>query len=213
VSAPTRSGAQALRAYRDDGPLALALGVALGTALAAPAAGLCAAGAAGLAVAIAVGGAGASGALAAAAVAWFVLLGGLSAGRSLDGAADWLVPPLLRAGEYAAVIWLAARAGHAHLAAAFALLAAVAYRHYDLAYRLRIRGALSPAWLDRASGGWDGRLVVVWALGAAGALPEALYVLAAGLGAMLLTESVRSWTRAGRAPGGVIYDDEGDEGQ
>jgi hypothetical protein len=202
----------ALRVYRDDGPLARAVGARPGT-IRLPAAALVAAGVLGLAAAIVLGGAQASTALATAAIAWLVALGALSAAAPENGAADWLVPPLLRAGEYAAVIWLAARTGHAHLAGAFALLAAVAYRHYDLAYRLRIRGALSPAWLDAASGGWDGRLVVVWVLGVAGALPEALYVLAAGLGAMLIIESVRSWTRAGRAPGGVIYDDEGDEGQ
>ena len=55
--------------------------------------------------------------------------------------------------------------------------------------------------------------MVVWLLGVTGALPEPLYVLGAGLAAVFVAESVRSWTRAARSAGGVIYDDEEDEGQ
>ena len=50
--------------------------------------------------------------------------------------------------------------------AAFALLCALAFRHYDLVYRLRHRGVAPPRWLDRAGGGWDGRLLAGFVLAA-----------------------------------------------
>jgi hypothetical protein len=205
-------GAPALRVYRDDGPLALALGTTLGRALAVPPAALLVAAALPAAAVIAVDGADAPAGLVAAAVAWIVLLGGASGGRPHEAGTSWLAPPLLRAIEYATIIWLAALAGAREEGAAFALLAALAFRHYDLTYRLRHRGAIPPAWLNRLAGGWEGRLIAVWALGLAGALPAALYVLAAGFAVLFVTECVHSWTHLGRAPRPMLYDDEEDEG-
>jgi hypothetical protein len=206
------SGAAALRVYRDDGPLARVLGSTLGRAVALPALALLLAGALPVAMVILLDGADAPEAVVAAALAWLVLLGGASSGRPHGAGASWLAPPLLRAIEYGAIIWLIARAGAEDEGAAFALVAALAFRHYDLAYRLRHRGAVPPAWLNRLAGGWEGRLVAVWALGLAGALPEAAYVLAAVLGALFVTESVRSWTHHDRTARPLVYEDEEEEG-
>ena len=60
----------------------------------------------------------------------------------------WAEPALLRAIEYAGLIWIAALAGESRVPAAFALLAALAFRHYDLVYRLRQRGT-APARVGR----------------------------------------------------------------
>jgi hypothetical protein len=202
----------ALHVYRDDGPLALALGSTLGRAVPLPALALLVAAAAPAAVVLALDGAQAPGGAVAAALAWLVLLAGASSGRPHDGSTSWIAPPLLRAVEYGTIVWLAALAGAADEGAAYALLAALAFRHYDLAYRLRHRGSVPPAWLNRLAGGWDGRLIAVWALGLAGALPAALYVLAAVFAALFVAESVHSWTHLGRAPRPQLYANGEDEG-
>lgn len=168
-----------MNALRDDGPLARAIG-ALRTRL--PASLLVALGLAPLAIAIALGERGE--AVVAAAFAWLILLGGLSRGGEVDrDRFRWTVPPLLRAGEYAALIWLAP-------AAALAVLVPLAFRHYDLVYRPRYQRGRAPADLG---GGWDGRLVLAWALLALGALPEGLYVLGGILGALFAADAVASW--------------------
>ena len=57
---------------------------------------------------------------------------------ALKGALDWLVPPFFRAAEYLVLLALAARSGvPGVLPAAFGLVAAVAYHHYDTVYRIR----------------------------------------------------------------------------
>ncbi|HLI41203.1 MAG TPA: DUF5941 domain-containing protein, partial [Streptosporangiaceae bacterium] len=67
-----------------------------------------------------------------------MLLAGLGARHPHDGPLDWLVPPLLQAGEY---LFLAALAFTRPVPPplAFALLAAVALRHLDAACRARYR--------------------------------------------------------------------------
>jgi hypothetical protein len=206
-------GAPALHVYRDDGPVALALGATLGRVLPFPAVALLLAGALPLTVVILLDGTHAPDAVVALAVAWLVLLGGASSGRPHGGGASWLAAPLVRAVEYAAILWLAASAGAADEGAAFALLAALAFRHYDLAYRLRHRGEVPPRWLNRLAGGWDGRLLAVWALGLAGALPAALYGLSVGFAALFVAESVHSWTHLRPASRPQPYENEEDEGQ
>jgi hypothetical protein len=203
----------ALLVYRDDGPLARALGATLGPALRLDPLTLIAAGALPLLVAIVVGGDGLSDGVAAAVTAWLVLLAGASSGRPHTGRFRWAVPPVVRLVEYAGLVWFAALAGAGAEGAAFALLAAIAFRHYDLVYRLRHMGATPPEWLNRLAAGWDGRLVVACALLALGAIPTAYYVLAAVLGAVFVTESARAWTHFSRAQRPVMYEDEEDEGQ
>ena len=87
--------------------------------------------------------------------------------RPLKGALDWLVPPLFRAAEYGTVLILAANADvNGALPAAFGLVAAVAYHHYDTVYRIRGGTGAPPHWLVRAIGGHEGRTLLVTVLAA-----------------------------------------------
>jgi len=116
-----------------------------------------------------------------------------------DGPLDWLGTPLLRIGEYAALLRLAVLDGSATVPACYALLAALAYHHYDLVYRLRDRGEEPSALLRRAGLGWEGRLLAAAALTALGVLRPAMYVAAAVLLTVYVTEGVVGWRRAERA--------------
>ncbi len=198
--------------FRDDGPLGRALGAALGRAVPLWPVALIALGLLPGLAAVVTEGDGASDGLAAACVAWLVLLGGIASGRPHTDRLRWLVPSLLRLGEYGGVLWLAAIAGRSSLPAAFALLGVVAFRQYDLVYRARTQGTTPPWWTTIVSLGWEGRLIVTWALLALGALPAGLYALAAILAVVLVGESVACWirfTRTVRADD--VYEDEEDE--
>jgi phosphatidylglycerophosphate synthase len=200
-----------LEAYRDNGPLAEALGRVLGPVVALPPAALVLAAAVPLYVAIAIEGAGAPWGVAAAVIAWAVLAGGAAAGRPLRDRMRWAVPPLLRVIEYGGIVWLGAVAGAAP--AAFALLCAITFRHYDVVYRLRHRMETPPAWLGRLAAGWDGRLLVVLLLGAIGAVPAGYYAAGALLGVAFAVEAVRYWTRWTRGPVTTDYEDEEEDAE
>lgn len=178
---------KALLLYREDGPLARALGRPnpLPPSLLVAAAVL----PLGLAIAFC----DASDALVGALLGWMILLGGLSRGGNVErDRFRWTVPALLRGGEYAALIWLAPAAG-------LALLVVLAFHHYDLVYRLRYH----PPAPERLGGGWDLRLAAYWILLVAGVLDEGLYVGAGILGALFVAECVASWRQ---------HDDEQTEG-
>jgi hypothetical protein len=208
-SAPrTPPGAPPLETYRDDGPLARALG-ALGRALPVPPLALVLAGALPLLAAIVAEGDGASEPLGIAVVAWAVLACGLSSRRPHRDRLAWAAPVVLRATEYAALLWLGALAGGAGVASAFALLCVVAFRQYDIVYRLRHRGEGPPEWTRVVSGGWDGRLVVGCLAWLAGILTPVFFAAAAALAVVLVGESALGWARAGR-PAHEDDDDEGD---
>ncbi|MET9459284.1 DUF5941 domain-containing protein [Streptomyces canus] len=121
--------------------------------------------------------------------------------RPLKGALDWLVPPLFRAAEYGTVLILAATADvNGALPAAFGLVAAVAYHHYDTVYRIRGNAGAPPAWLVRAIGGHEGRTLLVTVLAAlltASQFTVALTVLAVAVALLVLVESIRFWVSAG----------------
>ncbi|MCZ0985679.1 DUF5941 domain-containing protein [Streptomyces diastatochromogenes] len=121
--------------------------------------------------------------------------------RPLKGALDWLVPPLFRAAEYGTVLVLASKAGvNGALPAAFGLVAAVAYHHYDTVYRIRGNAGAPPAWLVRAIGGQEGRTLLVTVLAAlltASQFKVALTVLAVAVALVVLVESIRFWVSAG----------------
>lgn len=210
---PRTDRPSALHVYRDDGPLALALGRTLGSALRLPPLVLIGVGALPMALAIVLRGDDVSTGFAAAVTAWLVLLAGASSQRPHADRLRWMVPPVLRAAEYGALIWFTALAGAAGEGAAFALLGAIAFRQYDLVYRLRHMAKTPPRWINLLTGGWDGRLVAFCALLAFGALPTACYVVAAALGITLVAESVHAWTTFSRAQRPVMYEDEEDEGQ
>lgn len=183
--------------YRDDQSLSLAIGRLLGPRLPVPAMALLLAGVGAILALTAFAGSDASLGLAAAGVAWLLLTMGTTSARWPKESFHWAVPPLVRLGEYATLAWLAA-IGDA-LPAGFALIAALTFRHYDLVYRLRHRAEIPPAWLNRLAAGWDGRVIIAWVLLALGALPAAMYVWAALLGAVSVAESAVSWRRFERS--------------
>jgi Family of unknown function (DUF5941) len=200
-----------VRVYRDDGPLARLIGATLGRGVPLWPALLIVVGLLPALVVVIVDGDDVSHGLAAACLAWLIVVGGASGGGSHDDRLRWAVPSLLRAAEYGCVLWLGAIAGRSSLPAAFALLGVVAFRHYDLVYRLRYRGAVPPAWVGLASLGWEGRLILVWVLLVAGALPAGMFALAGVLAVALVGESIASWTSSLRVDTHGAYEDEEDE--
>ncbi|GAA2258134.1 hypothetical protein GCM10010415_19770 [Streptomyces atrovirens] len=131
----------------------------------------------------------------------YVLTSALAVARPLKGALDWLVPPFLRAAEYGTVLALAAKADvNGALPAAYGLVAAVAYHHYDTVYRIRGNAGASPRWLVRAIGGHEGRTLAVAVLAAvltASQFTVALTVLAVAVALVVLVESIRFWASTG----------------
>jgi hypothetical protein len=134
-------------------------------------------------------------------------------GRPPGGRLAWAVPPLVRLVEYGGLVAIAALEGASALPAAFALLCALAFRHYDLVYRLRHRGETPPAWVNALAGGWEVRLLAAALLLAVGALPEAYWVAAAVYGAVFAGESAAGWATFSRARRPILYEDAEDEGQ
>ncbi|MFJ2957771.1 DUF5941 domain-containing protein [Streptomyces sp. NPDC087270] len=213
----TDRAAQALADLADSGPLAEAV-----ARVTAPLARRLPAFAPPLLAAIGAGALTATAALAArgtwwvvAAAALYVVTSGIAVARPLKGALDWLVPPFFRAGEYGAVLALAAVSQvNGALPAAFGLVAAVAYHHYDTVYRIRGGTGAPPRALVRAAGGHEGRALLVAVLSAAlvtGAhrtgFTVALTVLAAVLALLVVTESIRFWVSSG-AP--AVHDESGE---
>ncbi|MGW1885033.1 DUF5941 domain-containing protein [Streptomyces sp. NPDC001970] len=138
-----------------------------------------------------------------AAAALYVATSGFAVARPLKGALDWLVPPVFRAVEYGVILLLAARSEvNGALPAAFGLVAAVAYHHYDTVYRIRGGTGAPPAWLVRTIGGHEGRTLAVAVLAAllashGGGFAVALTVLAVAVALVVLVESIRFWVSAG----------------
>ncbi|MFE1777106.1 DUF5941 domain-containing protein [Streptomyces sp. NPDC059008] len=140
---------------------------------------------------------------------WWPVLGaaiyaafsGAAVARALKGPLDWLVPPLFRIGEYVTILVLAARSDDpGALPVAYGLVAAVAYHHYDTVYRIRGGTGAPPRWLVRATGGSEGRILVITVLAAAlspSGFTIALTALAVVLALLVLTESIRFWVSSG----------------
>jgi Family of unknown function (DUF5941) len=183
--------------YRDDQSVALAIGRALGPRLPVPAMVLLLLGVGAILALAAFVGRDASLGVAAAGVAWLLLTMGTTSARWPKESFHWAVPPLVRLGEYATLAWLAAIDDA--VPAAFALIAALTFRHYDLVYRLRHRAELPPVWLNRLAAGGDGRVIIAWVLLALGTLPAAMFVWAGLLGAVSVAEAAVSWRRFERS--------------
>ncbi|WP_172382844.1 DUF5941 domain-containing protein [Streptomyces sp. MNP-20] len=144
------------------------------------------------------------------AAAGYVITSGLAVARPLKGALDWLVPPFLRAAEYGTVLVLAAKADvNGALPAAFGLVAAVAYHHYDTVYR--IRGVVAPPrWLVRVIGGHEGRtfaVTVAAALLTTTDFTVALTALAVAVALVVLAESIRFWVTAHNSGAPAVHDE------
>ncbi|MFE5591112.1 DUF5941 domain-containing protein [Streptomyces sp. NPDC056549] len=133
----------------------------------------------------------------------YTIFAGVAVAQPLKGALDWLVPPLFRAAEYTTVLVLAARSDSPHaLPAAFGLVAAVAYHHYDTVYRIRGGTGAPPAWLVRVTGGHEGRTLLVTVLAALLAdrgddFTLALTAMAVAVALVVLVESIRFWVSSG----------------
>ncbi|MET7904885.1 DUF5941 domain-containing protein [Streptomyces sp. NPDC005355] len=143
----------------------------------------------------------------------YAVCAGIAVGAPLKGPLDWLVPPVFRVAEYGTILILAARSGvNGALPAAFGLVAAVAYHHYDTVYRIRGGTGAPPHWLVRAIGGHEGRILVVTATAALlyeqnQGFTIALTALAAALALAVLIESIRFWVSSG-AP--AVHDETGE---
>ncbi|MFB7916866.1 DUF5941 domain-containing protein [Streptomyces sp. NPDC056061] len=132
----------------------------------------------------------------------YAMFSGMAVSRPLKGALDWLVPPIFRAAEYCTVLILAARSDvPGALPAAFGLVSAVAYHHYDTVYRIRGGTGAPPRWLVRTIGGHEGRTLVVTVLAAVcarhTAFTVALTAFAAAVALVVLVESIRFWVSSG----------------
>ncbi|MFF3906838.1 DUF5941 domain-containing protein [Streptomyces sp. NPDC001848] len=142
---------------------------------------------------------------------FYVLQSPLALARPLKGSLDWLVPPLFRAAEYGTVLILAAEAGvNGVLPAAFGLVAAVAYHHYDTVYRIRGDAGAPPPWLVRAIGGHEGRTLLVTVLAAtltAAQFEVALTALAGYVALVVLVESIRFWVAAHKGGAPAVHDE------
>jgi hypothetical protein len=125
-----------------------------------------------------------------------MLLAALASWHPHDGRSDWLVPPLLEAGE-CLFIAAAGFAGRTWPPVTFALLAAIGLRHLSLAYRARGQlppgGRRRPPDADVRGLGWEGRMLVAGVAVAAGIVPFVFPVLALYLWAVV------AWDSAGHA--------------
>ncbi|MFG2193728.1 DUF5941 domain-containing protein [Streptomyces sp. NPDC048639] len=141
----------------------------------------------------------------------YVLASGRALMRPLKGPLDWLVPPVFRIAEYGLVLIVAIRAEvNGALPAAYGLVAAVAYHHYDTVYRIRGGTGAPPRGLVWAIGGHEGRVLAIAIVAAflhGTAFTIALAALAAVLALAVLTESIRFWVSSG-AP--AVHDETGE---
>jgi phosphatidylglycerophosphate synthase len=193
----TDRAARALAELADSGPLAQAVAAVLrrpGGGFTAPLLAF----AGGLVMVAAALFAPYGGWLTAGAAVVYAAVSGLAVSRPLKGALDWLVPPLFRAAEYCTILVLAARSDVPQaVPAAFGLVSAVAYHHYDTVYRIRGGTGAPPRWLVRTIGGHEGRTLVVAVLAAVltsgPGFTTALTALAAAVALVVLVESIRFW--------------------
>jgi Family of unknown function (DUF5941) len=143
-------------------------------------------------------------------VLWVVVVGGASSGARGWPRLLWAATPLMRLTEYATLIWIVGLEAASAYPAAYALIAVLTFRHYDLVYRLRHSGVPPAPWINMLSLGWDGRLVLAYLLLVVGLVPAGVYAMAAVLGVAFVAEAVYGWVVVGRVELALI-DEEGDE--
>ncbi len=136
-----------------------------------------------------------------------MLLAALGSSHLHRGANDWRVPTLLQAGEY---IFLAAAgyAGRVPAPVTFGLIAAVALRHLDMAWRARNRLPLSwfmgRHWVrlpraDWRGFGWEGRMILTGIALIGGITPLVYMAMAAYLAVLEAADFLAGWTNANLA--------------
>jgi hypothetical protein len=109
------------------------------------------------------------------------------------GRFDWLVPPLVRAAEFTAILAIGL-ATDTPKWLLYVLLYVIGYHTYDTVYRTR-QGIWPPAWIFQAGLGWECRLLIIGAAAAIGQLTIVVAVLTAYLAVLFAVESVTSWVR------------------
>ena len=184
-----------LELYRDDGPLGRVLGRVLGHRR-IPAELLVVLALAPLAALLIAEREDVSDGALGLAVAWAVIVGGASSGGSHLGRFAWAVPTLLRMLEYGTLVWMVRAESQDALPGVFVLLCAIAFRHYDIVYRLRHRREPPPDWVNWVGLGWEGRLLLVYVLVVLGTVPWSLYAAAVLLAVVSVSESALVWVRA-----------------
>jgi hypothetical protein len=193
---------------RDDGPSARSLG-RLGAALPVPAPVLAFLALVPVLVVAIVGDA--SDVTAGLVLLWVVVIGGASRGARRRPRMLWAATPLMRLTEYVTLIWIVALDGASAYPAAYALIAALTFRHYDLVYRLRHSGVPPAPWINALSLGWEGRLVLAYLLLVLGLVPAGVYAMAVVLGVAFVAEAVHGWVFVGRVEPSLMEDQEGNE--
>ncbi len=130
-----------------------------------------------------------------------LLLGGAQGARTPhDGPLDWLVPAVLRAGEYLFAIAVGV-AGRVPPWLVFGYVFVLTLHHYDLTARLEKRQAAPP--LHPASLGWEGRSALLTIGSIAGIASIALATLGAYLLVVFVASVVLAWVvLPARARGG-----------
>jgi hypothetical protein len=124
--------------------------------------------------------------------AGFVLAVLGAAGRVLPRL-QWPVPALLRGIEYGTILVLVGDSPWA-----YALLATLAFHHYDIVYRVRLLGIGPARWLERLAGGWPVRLAVLLAASALDVALPASSILTLLLAPAFVVESVATWVSVHR---------------
>ncbi|GAB1644743.1 DUF5941 domain-containing protein [Krasilnikovia sp. MM14-A1259] len=122
------------------------------------------------------------------AVAAVLVLGaGLSARAPHDGPLDWLVPAALRAAEYLTVVAVSL-VGDVPTPVTYALLFALALRHYDVTARME-KGAPAAA-ATGAVLGWDGRVLLLALAGVVGVATDVEGLLALWVAGAVVVQAV-----------------------
>jgi hypothetical protein len=120
-----------------------------------------------------------------------MLLAALGSQSPHTGRFDWLVPPLLQAGQY---VYLTAVALAANVPppATYVLIAAIALHHIDVLYRERYE--IAPSARATAAGlGWEGRMLVVGFGGMLGIETFVCIALAGYLWVLFSWDSLTDW--------------------
>ncbi len=118
-----------------------------------------------------------------------MLLAALGSSHPHDGRRDWLVPPLLLAGEFVFIAALGLSRSVAP-AAVFTLLGAVVLRHVDVGFRARHRSGISA---DVLGLGWDGRMLLLGLAALAGQAPLAYIAFSGYLWVLFAWDFLGGW--------------------
>jgi hypothetical protein len=131
-----------------------------------------------------------------------MLLAALGADSPHTGRFDWLVPPLLQAGQYA-YLTAVAFAANVPAPAIYVLIAAIALHHLDVLSRERDKSAPSPG--STAAGlGWEGRMLVVGIGGMLGFATFVCIALTGYLWALFGWDSLTGWAAPASGAGSRV---------